>query len=178
MSDRAWMADVSAEQQRAAGGRGPAWSGSVSLPGAGPAPAGPGLGGQPWYYVPPELRQDLILSGRSNIDGAATAGAWQTVASSNLSGNTPAVIRSLYFIAVGTLTAASRVDARVTVNGSPVRGWDIIPIASVPGTSSTVAYGPDETFIIIEAGASWALEARVTDGLVYDVQLGAKGWQR
>lgn len=171
----AWGADIGAPSE--AGGRVPGYfPGSVPQGAAPPVPADV-VGLDPWYVTPSPSRFDLFASGILSIDGAATAGAWQTVATEKLPAGVQGVYRSFVMIVVGTVTAGTRVDARIVVDTTPKPGWDVVPIPAVPATSATLAFGPDETFVMLPANADVQLQARVTDGLVYQVQLIARGWK-
>lgn len=169
-----WGADLPGPSQLG-GPRGVAYS-QGAPPGAAPEQI-QNPTGAPWYVIPPPNRNDLFVDGILSIDGAATAGAWQTVATGKLPSNVEAVFRSYVMIVVGTLTASTRVDSRIVVDTSPKPGWDVVPIPAVPATSATLAFGPDETFVMLPANAEIQLQARVTDGLVYQVQLIARGWK-
>lgn len=107
-------------------------------------------------------------------------------------GNTPAVIPGSAFqvptnrvgvirsfaMSVNAMVGASRLQWDLLFDGRPVQGWNGLTIFPRPAASVTVAYGPDETYIMVPDGTEISVRITVdpADGLTYQAGVSYHGW--
>lgn len=155
----------------------PAGDGGGGGPGAGfaPPPPAPALQVPPWFLVKPPEAADFTACGRV---AGLTSAAGQTVLTGStvqIPANNVPVIRSLT-LEVNNLLSTSDIDWRLRVNGNPVEGWAPLTVFPRSAATITVAYGPEETFIILPEGALIDVTAQVHDAGTYDVGAHLHGW--
>lgn len=126
----------------------------------------------PWHDVRPPGARDFQGFGAVNVVGPAvlvTGASFQVPV-----GRVP-VIRSLTFD-VNNLAPTDTLAFRLLQDGSAVEGF--APISVFPRNASTIslAYGPDETYLILNEGALITITAELAAGGPLDVGASFHGW--
>lgn len=151
--------------------------GGVSAPATGipalPTPAGGSLL-RPDFF-PPLSAIDLQVFGQGNVAGANANPVLLPGGSFTLPATNIGFLRSLTLTVAPNL-AVQNVRWFLFVNGSPAPGWADLRAAAFAAAASSVNFGPDETRIIIPAGATVETFVQVLDANAYDISMSGHGW--
>lgn len=164
-------------------GRGLRLGGARPMPGGPPGPGGNGGGPisapvsfslTPWTVDKPPTAPDFTGFG-TQIGVNAASGQVAVAGPVQIPVANIPIIRSVSF-EINNLTPTADVRFTLRANQNPVEGWAPILIFPRNAATITVAYGPDETYVVLPDGAVIDVVAQVFDAGTYDLGSNFHGW--